>query len=82
MGELEVVKRSIDMISTMALMVTVEDAKKLVDEFERMKALMPIADPSGWLLISKTIKDNNAAAIAFLEFRRALETIKEQGNVR
>ena len=80
MDGIELVKQNIDVICRLGVAVSIENAKGLVDELERMETVMPILDPTEWMRVSKTIKGHKTAAIAFLRFRMALETVKEGSN--
>ena len=93
MDDCKLIKYKVDDFCRIATLVTLEEAKALVDEFARMESLMPIVDPSGWIDISTTITgleyefalekaslilaSHKAVAIAFLKFRSALEELKE-----
>jgi hypothetical protein len=77
MSSIKDVKTVIDNVCRMAATVSVEDAVELVNEFKRMEALMPMMDPTGYMDISKTLPGHETAARAFLDFRIALEKLKE-----
>ena len=76
MSDIAEVKAFIDNVCRMALFVPPDDAVLLVSEFEKMGALMPIVNPTGYLHVVDNMSDHRKAAEAFLEFRRALEHLK------
>ncbi len=69
-----------DNVCRMAMLISLEDATELVDEFGRMDTLMPLIDPTGYMTIRKTAPLHEGMARAFLTFRMALEKIKEAEN--
>lgn len=70
-------KMMIDGLAVMASKIPLSDAVEVVAEISRTETLLPIVDPTGFQRISKTMPAHGKVAQAFLEFRRALEELKE-----
>lgn len=66
------IKAAVDDICRMAMLIPVEDAVALVNEFNRMHSLMPLIDPTGYRDISGNIGGHEDAARYFLAFRANL----------
>lgn len=67
------IKELIDTACRFALLISTEQAERLVDEIARTDAFMPFTDPTGYRAISRNIPGHLATARAFLAFRRELE---------
>ena len=66
-------KDLIDGLCRMALLIPVADAQALLREFDRMDAVMPIVDPTGYRALLRTMPAHRRVAEAFLTFRQVLE---------
>ena len=55
MAEYEMIKSVTDAICRQAMLIPLEDAIALVNEFERTNALMPLLDPTGYIEIAGNI---------------------------
>ena len=70
---LEFIKEMVDACARMALIVSVDDARRLVAEFDHMDGLMPILDPTGYRKIQRNLPGHRRVAAAFLAFRQIIQ---------
>lgn len=63
-------------VCRMAVLVKPADAAGLVEQFSLEAAIGPIFDPTAWTRLHQRDANAKAAAAAFYQFRRALETVR------
>jgi len=73
----EITKEAVDAVCRLAVVITVDDAVALVNEFKKMDTLMPILDPTAYKSVLPNIGGHEDAARAFLTFRLALEKLNK-----
>lgn len=71
-------KQQIEAYCSLALNIPTEDAAAVAQWIEQQDTLLPIFDPSTWMDVAGNIPDHLAVAVAFLEFRRALDKVVKQ----
>lgn len=65
-------KTVIESVAQLAVMVPLEAAEELVDEYRRAEAITPIFDPTGWMRVQGNWEGHYRLATAFLAFRRVV----------
>ena len=76
--DLRDIKARLDTIVRIALMVTPAEATALVNEFNRMDALVPIFDPTWFLANMHNMEHHKRIAQAFAAFRGEIEAVLEE----
>lgn len=75
--DITLVKDVEDIVCWQAMLVSVEDAQRLVHEINRTETLMPFVDPTGWRKIQDTEGGHKKVAEAFSIFRKELEKVRQ-----
>ena len=72
-ADLQSTKHLVDTCARLALAVSVDEARRLVREFDHMDGLMPILDPTGYRQVMRNLPGHRRVAEAFLAFRQVLQ---------
>jgi hypothetical protein len=71
-AEAMVVEALVEMVARLAMMVALEAAEQLVNDYRRMVTLAPIFDPRSWLRGHHSAGDHAKLAAASLAFRKTI----------
>jgi len=76
--DLREIKARVDMVTTIARSISVEEAQVVVNEIARTETLTPILDPT-WFRANMTNLDHHQrVARAFLAFRQEVESVLQE----